>query len=40
MLEVVGFLVLISGTSLYNEILKSCLPGMWGSNLCVGYLGR
>eukprot|EP00879_Flechtneria_rotunda_P000652 GHRR01000766.1.p1 GENE.GHRR01000766.1~~GHRR01000766.1.p1 ORF type:complete len:730 (+),score=256.50 GHRR01000766.1:2549-4738(+) len=27
MLEVVGFLVLISGTSLYNEILKSCLPG-------------
>jgi multidrug transporter EmrE-like cation transporter len=26
-LEVVGFVVLICGTSLYNEILKSCLPG-------------
>lgn len=26
-LEVVGFIVLISGTSLYNEIIKSCLPG-------------
>jgi len=26
-LEVVGFVVLISGTSLYNEIIKSCLPG-------------
>jgi hypothetical protein len=27
LLQVVGFVVLISGTSLYNEILKSCLPG-------------
>jgi hypothetical protein len=27
LLQVVGFMVLISGTSLYNEILKSCLPG-------------
>ena len=27
-LEVVGFVVLISGTSLYNEIIKSCLPGV------------
>jgi hypothetical protein len=27
-LEVVGFIVLISGTSLYNEIIKSCLPGV------------
>lgn len=27
MLQVLGFVVLISGTSLYNEILKSCLPG-------------
>jgi hypothetical protein len=26
-LEVVGFVVLISGTSLYNEIIKTCLPG-------------
>jgi hypothetical protein len=26
-LEVVGFVVLLSGSSLYNEILKSCLPG-------------
>ncbi|WIA13396.1 hypothetical protein OEZ85_006976 [Tetradesmus obliquus] len=26
-LQVVGFVVLLSGTSLYNEILKSCLPG-------------
>ena len=25
-LEVVGFVVLLSGTSLYNEILRSCLP--------------
>jgi hypothetical protein len=27
-LQVVGFLVLISGTSLYNELLRSCLPGV------------
>ncbi|KAL4457997.1 hypothetical protein ABPG75_012862 [Micractinium tetrahymenae] len=26
MLQVVGFLVLLSGTSVYNEILRSCLP--------------
>ncbi|KAF8058115.1 SLC35F6 [Scenedesmus sp. PABB004] len=26
-LEVLGFIVLLCGTSLYNEILKSCLPG-------------
>lgn len=31
-LQVVGFVVLLSGTSLYNEILKSCLPGeVWGA---------
>ncbi|BDA40609.1 Solute carrier family 35 member F6 [Coccomyxa sp. Obi] len=28
-LEVVGFLVLVSGTSLYNELIRSCLPGMF-----------
>lgn len=28
-LEVVGFVVLISGTSLYNEIIKTCLPGVF-----------
>ncbi|KAL6776941.1 hypothetical protein ACKKBF_B19575 [Auxenochlorella protothecoides x Auxenochlorella symbiontica] len=26
-LQLVGFVVLISGTSVYNEILRSCLPG-------------
>ncbi|KAL4418661.1 hypothetical protein ABPG77_003579 [Micractinium sp. CCAP 211/92] len=26
MLQVIGFLVLLSGTSVYNEILRSCLP--------------
>lgn len=37
-LEVVGFVVLISGTSLYNEIIKSCLPGVWAC-LCVCWQG-
>ncbi len=27
--QVVGFLVLVSGTSLYNELIRSCLPGMF-----------
>jgi len=25
-LQVVGFAVLLSGTSIYNELLRSCLP--------------
>ncbi|KAK9863936.1 hypothetical protein WJX84_010068 [Apatococcus fuscideae] len=28
-LEVLGFLVLLSGTSLYNELLRSCMPATW-----------
>ena len=28
-IQVVGFLVLVSGTSLYNELIRSCLPGMF-----------
>lgn len=28
-MQVVGFLVLVSGTSLYNELIRSCLPGMF-----------
>ena len=29
--QVVGFLVLVSGTSLYNELMRSCLPRMYDS---------
>ena len=25
--QVLGFIVLVSGTSLYNELMKPCLPG-------------
>lgn len=40
-LEVVGFVVLISGTSLYNEIIKSCLPGVGAClGVCVGRGGE
>lgn len=28
-MQVVGFLVLVSGTSLYNELIRSCLPSMF-----------
>ena len=27
-LQVVGFLILIAGTSMYNELLRGCLPGV------------
>lgn len=27
-MQVVGFVILISGTSIYNEIMRSCLPSM------------
>lgn len=26
--QVVGFLILIAGTSMYNELLRGCLPGV------------
>ena len=32
-MQVVGFLVLVSGTSLYNELIRSCLPQVYGSRL-------
>ena len=43
-LQVVGFVVLVSGTSLYNELIRSCLPTVYestvDSDLEVGRLGR
>ena len=27
--QVLGFLVLLSGTSLYNELLRGCMPANW-----------
>ena len=32
-LQVVGFVVLVSGTSLYNELIRSCLPTMYESTV-------
>ncbi|CAL5225386.1 g8193 [Coccomyxa viridis] len=32
-LEVVGFVVLVSGTSLYNELIRSCLPAVYESTV-------
>ena len=26
--QVLGFLILIAGTSMYNELLRGCLPGV------------
>ena len=31
--QVVGFVVLVSGTSLYNELIRSCLPTMYESTV-------
>ncbi len=31
--QVVGFLVLVSGTSLYNELMRSCLPRMYDTHV-------
>ena len=31
--QVVGFVVLVSGTSLYNELIRSCLPTMFESTV-------
>ena len=28
-LQVLGFLVLVSGSSLYNELIRSCLPAVY-----------
>ncbi len=28
MLQVVGFMILVAGTSMYNELLRGCLPGV------------
>ena len=28
-----GFVVLVSGTSLYNELIRSCLPTMYESTV-------
>lgn len=36
MLQVVGFVVLLSGTSLYNELLRSCLPAPSYSPIAAG----
>lgn len=33
MLQVVGFVVLVSGTSLYNELIRSCLPTVYESTV-------
>ena len=27
-MQVVGFVVLVAGTSMYNELLRGCLPGV------------
>ncbi len=27
-LQVVGFMILVAGTSMYNELLRGCLPGV------------
>ena len=32
-LQVVGFVVLVSGTSLYNELIRSCLPTVYESTV-------
>lgn len=29
MAQVLGFLVLVSGSSLYNELIRSCLPAVY-----------
>ena len=43
MLQVVGFVVLVCGTSLYNELIRSCLPAVYestvDSDLEVSFLG-
>lgn len=31
--QVVGFLVLVSGTSLYNELIRSCLPQVYSTRV-------
>jgi hypothetical protein len=28
-LQVIGFLVLVAGSSLYNELIRSCLPAVY-----------
>ena len=28
LVQVVGFLILVAGTSMYNELLRGCLPGV------------
>lgn len=32
-MQVLGFVVLVSGTSLYNELIRSCLPTMYESTI-------
>ena len=27
-MQVVGFVILVAGTSMYNELLRGCLPGV------------
>ena len=28
-MQVIGFLVLVAGSSLYNELIRSCLPAVY-----------
>lgn len=39
-LQVLGFCVIVSGTSLYNEILRACLPGQPAQDRSTGRSSR